>query len=156
MPASKPCELQTLNRPASVSPSAFSSETIAPGSISSAPATPGTGGQYTLTPGGLLSLQSAGGQAALALSNQGVNNTQPSQNAPFNPLSLSSWETYASGIPSGILSTAEGLARPLEVVFNPGTPGGAPLAGGQFPNNYPYTQISVKVIGLVLLSLFGE
>ena len=147
MPASRPCELQTLNRPASVSPSAFSSKTIVPGSILSAPATPETAG--------LLPLQQT------AQNNQGYTegmlglSTLPQSRTNINTVQSSStnapWYTY---IPSDILSAVEGLVN--SAITPPGyTPGGAPLAGGSFPNNYPFTESSIKVIELVLLSLFG-
>ena len=84
------------------------------------------------------------GLSTLPQSRTNINTVQSSStNAP--------WYTY---IPSDILSAVEGLVN--SAITPPGyTPGGAPLAGGSFPNNYPFTESSIKVIELVLLSLFG-
>ena len=64
---------------------AFYVQTISQRNMLSTLSTPETAGLYILTPGGSLSLQSAGGQVALALSNQGVNNTASSQIYSLEP-----------------------------------------------------------------------
>ncbi|MCL5106187.1 MAG: hypothetical protein M1331_02205 [Candidatus Marsarchaeota archaeon] len=120
----------------------FSSESIATGNMPIALPTPGGAGQYTLPLGELSFLQSAGAPIVPIVNTQSVPNTNTSPNAPFNPLSLASWETYGSEVPGYIASTAANLAKSLGSI--PGyTPGGAPTAGGQFPNNYPITQTNI-------------
>ena len=129
-------------------PNALSSQSIATGSMPIALPTPGTAGQYTLPLGGQLSLQGAGIGTALAPNTLTANNIASSQNAPFNPLSLSSWEAWGAGIPSDIASTFGNLISPITNVYNPGTPGGPPTAGGQFPTNYPITQTDINKLAL--------
>jgi hypothetical protein len=56
-----------------------------------------------------------------------------------------SWLSAIEGIPFNIASTIGGLANWL--ITPPGyTQGGAPLAGGQFPNNYPFTQAGINKV----------
>ena len=132
----------TLSQPQDVG--ALSSQTISQGSTPIAPATPGMAGQPSTQPGGLLFLQgmSQPGTGPIS-SSQSAPNTNTSPNAPFNPYSLSSWETATASIPGDIVSTAANLANSFGII--PGyTPGGAPTAGGQFPYNYPYGQTSIK------------
>ena len=69
-----------------------------------------------------------------------VPNTNTSQN--------SSWLSAIEGYPGDIASTFGNLISPITTVFNPGTPGGAPLAGGQFPYNYPFTQTDINRLAL--------
>ena len=75
--------------------------------------TQGMVGQYPPLLGGQLSLQGGGTQTALQLGNQTTNSILSSQNAPFNPLQLSSYESWLSGIPSKIGSTFGGLLNYL-------------------------------------------
>ena len=131
----------TLSQPQDVG--ALSSQTISPGSTPTTLSTLGGAGQYTLPLGGLSFSQSGGAPITSIANTQSVPNTNTSPNAPFNPLSLASWETYGNEVPGYIASTAANLAKSLGSI--PGyTPGGAPTAGGQFPYNYPYGQTSIK------------
>ena len=108
--------------------------------------TPGKAGQYTLPLDGLSFSQSAGAPIVPIANTQSVPNTNTSPNAPFNPLSLASWETYGNEVPGEVASTAGNLANWF--ITPPGyTPGGAPLAGGQFPYN-PIMQASINKLAL--------
>ncbi len=109
--------------------------------------TQGSEMQYTLPLGELLSSQRKGTKTALTTNTLKANNTKSSQNASFNPHSLSSFELLGSDIPSYIASTVGNLVN--NTLSIPGyTPGGAPLAGGQFPSNYPFTQTDINNIYL--------
>ena len=70
-----------------------------------------------------------GGMLGLSTPQQSGTNTNTAQASSNN----APWYTY---IPSDIASTVGGLVNYALSVPN-FTPGGAPLAGGQFPNNYP-------------------
>ena len=108
------------------------------------------GGQYTLPLGGQLSLQGMGIKTTSAPNTLIANNTASSQNAPFNPLSLSSWESWGAGIPPDVASTFGGLVKgafsPEDFTPAGFTHGAAPTAGGQFPYNYPITQTDINRI----------
>ena len=88
--------------------------------------TQGTAGQPSTQPGGLLFLQGMSQPGTVPiLSSQSTPNTNTSPNAPFNPYSLSSWETSAASIPGDIASTALNLIN--WGITPPGyTPGGLP------------------------------
>ena len=105
--------------------------------------TPGTGGLYTLPLGAQSFSQSAVALRAPIPSSQSASNMSTSPNAPFNPLSLSSWEAYGSEVPGYLASTVGGLVNWALTPYG-FTPGGAPLAEGQFPNNYPFTQEGIN------------
>ena len=119
----------TLSQPQDVS--AFSSDSISQGNTPIAISTPGGAGQSTLP---ITSLSLAGSNQAnnplattlpYSQSNtQSVPNTNTSQN--------SSWLSAIEGYPGDIASTAANLAKYLGSIPSY-TPGGAPLAGGQFP-----------------------
>ncbi|MCL5433443.1 MAG: hypothetical protein M1538_00485, partial [Candidatus Marsarchaeota archaeon] len=141
---------------------ASSSQTISTGNIPLILPTPGTAGQspapqivpsnqgYTVGMSGLSTPQQLG---------INTNTTQASSfelpNIPFtyhsitpNTVQASSnnapWYTY---IPSDVASTIGNLVN--WSVTPPGyTPGGAPLAGGQFPYNYPFTQEDINKLAL--------
>ena len=93
----------------SSTPSALSTHTIATGNTPIALSTPGTAGQYTLPLGGLSFSQLAGAPVTSIANTQSVSNTNTSPNAPFNPLSLASWETYGSEVPGYLASTVGNL-----------------------------------------------
>ena len=105
-------------------------------------------GQYTLPLAGQSFLQSAGAPIVPIANTPSVQNTNTSPNAPFNPLSLASWETYGNEVPGYLASTFGSLISPFTAIFNPGTPGGQPTAGGQFPYNYPITQSDINRLAL--------
>ena len=122
----------------------FYSWPTAQGNTLTALSTPGTGGQLSTQPGGLLSLQGMNQPERTPIpSSQSASNTSTSPNAPFNPLSLSSCEAYGSEVPGYLASTVGGLVNWALTPYG-FTPGGAPLAGGQFPNNYPFTQEGIN------------
>ncbi len=119
-----------------LSASAFSSDSIAPGSIPIALSTPGTAGQSTMP--NVADLYSGMGTLSmnpiLGQSTQYTNTTPASSSNP--------WLQGLSLIPGEIASTAANLAKSLGSI--PGyTPGGAPTVGGQFPYNYPITQTNI-------------
>ena len=62
-----------------------------------------------------------------------------SNNQPFFLLNPAFYEA----IPGGVASTVGGLVNWALTPYG-FTPGGAPLAGGQFPNNYPFTQEGIN------------
>ena len=53
------------------------------------------------------------------------------------------WIQDLSLIPGDVASTVGGLVNWALTPYG-FTPGGAPLAGGQFPNNYPFTQEGIN------------
>ena len=136
---------------ASISPAAPysqlvpSSQSISPSSIPIALPTQGTGGLSYSQFAGQNSGSNIVGQSlpiTTAGTNQYTNTNQTSsQNQPFFLLNPAFYEA----IPSDIASTIGGLAN--WAITPPGvTQGGAPLAGGQFPNNYLITQADINVI----------
>ncbi len=128
--------------------SPFSAQAIAPGNMPLALSLPGTAGHNTLSFGEQSFSQSARAPIVPIANRELAQNTNaspkpPSEITPFNPLSLAFWETYGSEVPGYLASAAGGLVNWL--ITPPGfTQGGAPLAGGQFPYNYPYNQTYIN------------
>ncbi len=98
--------------------------------------TPGTGGQSMMPLAGQNNVNNIGQMYPLTTTqgtNQYTNTAQTSSNNQpfflFNP-------AFYEAVPGDIASTVGNLISPITTVFNPGTQGGPPLAGGQFPNNY--------------------
>ncbi|ASI13776.1 hypothetical protein Mia14_0459 [Candidatus Mancarchaeum acidiphilum] len=108
----------------------------------------GTAGQYN----GQL------GELPLGSSNEGIRKA-----IMQSPLTLytNTTQTSSSGVTplqylGDIVSTVGSLVRPFTTILNPGTPGGAPLAGGSFPSNYPFKRTNInkliRIIQLVYLN----
>ena len=104
--------------------------------------TPGTGEQSALP---ITSLSLAGSSQANNPSATSLlysqSNTQSAPNT--NTSQNSSWLSAIEGYPSDIASTVGSLVNWALTPYD-FTPVGAPLAGGQFPNNYPFTQEGIN------------
>ncbi|MEM3216013.1 MAG: hypothetical protein QXS17_03805, partial [Candidatus Micrarchaeaceae archaeon] len=116
-----------------------SSTAILPGNMPLGSPTQGMGGQYPLPLASqnspLYTANTLGQQTPLSLNQYTNTNQTSSSNLP--------WYDY---IPSAVVSTAGRVANWFASPFEQFQPGGAPLAGGQFPNNYPYTPQDIKNI----------
>ena len=89
-----------------------------------------TGQMYPLT--------TTQGTSQYTNTNQASSNNQPF--FLFNP-------AFYESIPSEVASTAGNLANWLTMPLGY-TPGTAPTAGGQFPNNYPYSQSDINNLAI--------
>ena len=111
------------------SENALSSQTISTGNIPLILPTPGTAGQSMMPQTALNNQGYTVGMLGLSTPQQLAINTNTVQASSNN----APWYTY---IPGYLASTVGNLANAL--INPPGyTPGGAPLAGGQFLYNYP-------------------
>ena len=105
-------------------PSALSSQSISASNMPTALPTQGTAAQSMMPQTALNNQGYTVGMSGLSTPQQLGTNTNTVQASSNN----APWYTY---IPSEVASTAGNLISPITNVFNPGTPGGAPLAGGQ-------------------------
>lgn len=112
-----------------------------------------------------LSMQGTAGQynpqlglPLLDSSNEGIRKvvTQPSSILYTNTTQTSSSSVTPLQYLGYLTSAAGSLVRPFTIILNPGTPGGAPLAGGSFPSNYPFKRTNInkliRIIQLVYLN----
>ena len=160
-------QLENMYWPASTNAAPQSSYTaISQGNTLTALPTPGAGGQSNLQLAGPLSSEqpqntglSNQQRLPLRLYNQSVPNTNIAQVSSFAPpvnsytyhsitpnTPASQSSPFLSAItayPGYIASTVGGLVNWALTPYG-FTPGGAPLAGGQFPNNYPFTQEGIN------------
>ncbi len=124
-----------------LSANAFSSDSIAPGSIPIALSTPGTAG-LSLSPQYSVYQPTAVQGLSLSTQQQSGTNTNTAQSSSWTSNPLTNIYDILSPIPSDIASTAANLAKYLGSIPSY-TPGGAPTVGGQFPYNYPITQTNI-------------
>ena len=117
--------------------------TTAQGNTLTALPTPGTAGLSMMPLAGQNNVGNIGQMYPLTTTqgtNQYTNTAQTSSNNQpfflFNP-------AFYEAVPGYIASTTGSLVNWALTPYG-FTPGGAPLAGGQFPNNYPFTQEGIN------------
>ncbi|MCL5419732.1 MAG: hypothetical protein M1354_02535, partial [Candidatus Marsarchaeota archaeon] len=119
-----------------------SAQPISQGNMQSGQATQGMGG-LSLSPQYSATAPTSVQALSLSTPQQSGTNTNTGQTSSWTSNPLTNIYEVLAPIPSDVASTLGGIANLL--ITPPGfTQGGAPLAGGQFPYNYPYNQTYIN------------
>ena len=137
----------TLSQPSNVSaPLAFPAPT-AVGNTPIALSMLGTGG-LSLSPQYSATEPTSVQALSLPTPQQSGTNTNTTQSSSWTSNPLTNIYNVLAPIPGDVASTFGSLISPITTMLYPGMPGGAPLAGGQFPYNYPYSQSGINKLAL--------